>query len=89
MKANDVAVRPFSDEIILGGTEFVKYNPNGSCSRTLKGSLFILISGKSSFQVNLPHSVFKEYLEVLPLSQGGILLTTNIIMKHPSGHQLA
>ena len=61
----------------------------GHAQEYLKGSLFILISGKSSFQVNLPHSVFKEYLEVLPLSQGGILLTTNIIMKHPSGHQLA
>ena len=36
MKTNDVAIRPYSDEIILGGTSFVKYNPNGSCSRTVK-----------------------------------------------------
>ena len=36
MKNNDVAVRPYTDEIILGGTEFIKYNPNGSCSKSLK-----------------------------------------------------
>lgn len=30
MKSNDVAIRPFNDEIILGGKEFVKYNPTGS-----------------------------------------------------------
>ena len=36
MKANDVAVRPYADEIILGGTEFVKYNPYGPGPRSLK-----------------------------------------------------
>lgn len=36
MKTNDVAVRPYTDEIILGGTEHIKYNPNGSYSKSLK-----------------------------------------------------
>ena len=30
MKRNDVCIRPFNDEIILGGKEFVKYSPHGT-----------------------------------------------------------
>lgn len=30
MKRNDVGIRPFNDEIILGGKEFVKYSPHGT-----------------------------------------------------------
>ena len=36
MKQNDVAVRPFSDEIIINGTEFVKYNPTRKPNGTLR-----------------------------------------------------
>ena len=50
MKANDVAVRPFSDEIILGGTEFIKYNPYGSGPRSVKK----ITLNSSSRQVLLP-----------------------------------
>ena len=36
MKTNDVAVRPYSDEIILGGTEFVKYDPRRISTRSAR-----------------------------------------------------
>ena len=36
MKVNDVAVRPFSDEIILGGTDFVKYDPRRVATRSIR-----------------------------------------------------
>ena len=57
MKQNDIAIRPFSDEIIIGGTEFIKYNPNGSTSTVRKVTVFsektqvILPGEKVSFTV--------------------------------------
>ena len=36
MKENDVAVRPYADEIILGGTDFIKYNPHRAGARSIK-----------------------------------------------------
>lgn len=36
LKQNDIAIRPYSDEIILGGTEFIKYNPNRTSFRAIK-----------------------------------------------------
>ena len=50
MKANDVAIHPFANEIILGGTEVVKYNPNGACGRNVKK----LTLHSSSNQVVMP-----------------------------------
>ena len=36
MKTNDIAVRPISDEIILGGTEFIKYDPRRVATRSIR-----------------------------------------------------
>ena len=36
MKYNDVAIRPFTDEIIIDGTEFIKYNPKGTSTAVKK-----------------------------------------------------
>ena len=36
MRANDVAIRPYSDEIILGGHEFIRYEPRRKPSNTVR-----------------------------------------------------
>ena len=52
MKSNDIAIRPYSDEIIIGGTEFIKYNPSGATSTVRK---VVVYSEKT--QVILPGEV--------------------------------
>ena len=36
MRSNDIAIRPFANEIIIGGTEFIKYNPQRISSRFVR-----------------------------------------------------
>ena len=52
MKSNDIAIRPYSDEIIIGGTEFIKYNPSRATSTVRK---VVVYSEKT--QVILPGEV--------------------------------
>ena len=62
MKTNDVAVRPFSDEIIIGGSEFIKYDPHRTYSRSIRRLTLqsdrtqVILPGEStSFKVSGVH----------------------------------
>ena len=59
MKINDIAVRPYSDEVIINGSEFVKYNPHRKSARAIRRITVhsekyqVLLPGQSAeFQVS-------------------------------------
>ena len=55
MKSNDVAIRPFSNEIILNGSEVINYNPFQNTSKTVRR---ITIQSEKR-QIILPGQSFK------------------------------
>jgi hypothetical protein len=53
MKKNDVAIRPATDEIILNGNEFIKYNPTREASTLIRRVTSYMVQSDSR-QVILP-----------------------------------